>query len=45
MMIIVERTEALVHPYLESQSLCDPLNWKVAELLQFKLIHKNSFNS
>ena len=41
MMIVVKRTKALMSRNLESKSLCDPLNGKVAELLQFKLIHIN----
>jgi hypothetical protein len=35
MMIIMEWAQALMHPHLESKSLCDPLNGKVAELLKF----------
>ena len=39
MMVVVERAEALVTRHLESESLRDPLNRKVAKLLKFKLIH------
>ena len=35
MVVIVERTKALMPHYLESKSLCDPLNGLVAELLKF----------
>jgi len=42
MVIIVKRAQALMHPNLQSKSLCDPLNGKVAELLKFKLIHSHS---
>ena len=38
-MIVVERTEALMPRNLESKSLGDPLNGKVAELLKFFTIH------
>ena len=37
--IVVERTEALVPHDVHSKSLGDPLNGEVAELLKFKLVH------
>jgi hypothetical protein len=43
MMVVVERTKALVPLHLESESLCDPLNGKVAELLKFILFHNREF--
>jgi hypothetical protein len=33
MMILMKGTQALVHTHPETESLCDPLNGKVAELL------------
>ena len=42
-MIVVERAEALVLRYLHSQSLCDLLYWKVAELLNFIFFHTKVF--
>jgi hypothetical protein len=39
MMVIVERAKALVAAHVESKSLCDPLDGKVAELLKFLLVH------
>ena len=39
MMVVVERTQRLVPHDLESESLCDPLNREVAELLKFYSIH------
>ena len=43
MMIVVERTQALVPHHPESKSLCDPLNRQVAELLKFILFHIKIF--
>ena len=40
MMIVVKRTETFVSRNLDSKSLGDPLNGKVAELLNFEFIHK-----
>ena len=37
--VVVEGAEGFVLPELEPQPLRDPLNGKVAKLLQFKLIH------
>ena len=42
MMVVVERTEALMPHDVESKSLRDPLYRKVAKLLQFKSIHNYS---
>ena len=39
MMVVVKRTEALMPTDMESESLCDPLNGQVAELLKFYSIH------
>ena len=39
MVIVVKRAQALMHPNLQSKSLCDPLNGKVAELLKLVFIH------
>ena len=33
MMVIVERTKALMPAHVKSKSLCDPLDGEVAELL------------
>ncbi len=41
MMVVVERTQALMSRHVESKSLCDPLNRQVAELLKFKLFHNH----
>jgi hypothetical protein len=38
-MVIMKGTEALMSRNPESESLSDPLNREVAELLQFKFIH------
>ena len=39
MMVVMERTQALMSRNLESKSLRDPLDGKVAKLLKFKLVH------
>jgi hypothetical protein len=39
MMVIMKGTEALMAPNSESESLSDPLDGKVAELLKFKFVH------
>ena len=39
MMVVVERTERLVPSDLESESLRDPLDGKVAKLLKFMIFH------
>ena len=39
--VVVKGAEALVPRYPQSESLCDPLNRQVAELLKFKLIHNS----
>jgi hypothetical protein len=39
MMIVMERAEAFMVTHVESKSLCDPLDRKVAELLKFILFH------
>ena len=39
MMIVVERAERLMPDHMQSKSLCDPLNGKVAELLNLILFH------
>ena len=39
MMIIMERAEALVVRYSETESLGDPLNREVAELLYLESVH------
>ena len=39
MMIVMKRTQAFMVAHVESESLCDPLNGKVAELLKFIFSH------
>ena len=39
MMVIMKGTKALMARNSESESLCDPLNGEVAELLQFLSFH------
>ena len=39
MMVVVERTQALMPLDSQSEPLRDPLNGQVAKLLKFKLIH------
>ena len=43
MMIVMKRTQAFMVAHVESKSLCDPLNGKVAELLKFILFHLTSY--
>ena len=38
--VLVKRTQGFVVLNRESESLCDPLYWEVAELLKFEFIHK-----
>ena len=40
-MVVVKRTQAFMSHNLESKSLRDPLNGKVAKLLKFKLFHNH----
>ena len=43
-MVVVKRAETLVPAlYAQSESLGNPLNGKVAELLQFMLVHRALF--
>ena len=39
--VLVERTQGFVVLNRESESLCDPLYWEVAELLKFEFIHND----
>ena len=38
-MVLMKRTKTFVVNHVESQSLGDPLNGEVAELLKFEFIH------
>lgn len=42
-MIVMERAKTLMSRNSKSESLCDPLNGKVAELLQFVLVHAGRY--
>jgi hypothetical protein len=43
MMVVMERTQAFMLPYLESQSLSDTLNRQLPQLFNFLLLHKEFF--